>query len=169
MKYLLPAFFILITLCQCQQTESSSSDTKEPIKRYDRPDASILKGVKIPAGHGYFISSGMVGPVLDTTATLGNPKRYGDTYTQCIGALKRIESALKEAGLSMRDVIKLNVYLAPDPSKENKIDFDAWFTAYKEFFVNDKNPNKVARTTLGVAALAREGLLVEIEVIAVYP
>jgi len=110
----------------------------------------------------------MVGPVLDTAAQLGDPKRYGDTYTQSIGALKRIEESLKEAGLAMKDVIKLNVYIAPDPAKDNQIDFDAWFKAYGEFFNNEENPNKVARSTLGVASLVRPGMLVEVEAVAAY-
>ncbi|MGB0523263.1 MAG: RidA family protein [Flammeovirgaceae bacterium] len=159
---------IVFSVSQCQQAPVPK-EKEAFVKRYDRPDATILKGVEVSEGNAYFFSSGMVGPVLDTTAALGDPKRYGDTYTQSIGALTRIEASLKEAGLSMKDVIKLNVYIAPDQAKEGVIDFEAWFNAYKEFFVNEKNPNKVARTTLGVAALAREGLLVEVEVIAVYP
>lgn len=165
--FLLIALVVLFSHCQ-QATEQHEHSAKK-VKRYDRSDATILKGVEISAGNAYFFSSGMVGLVLDTTAQLGDPQRYGDTYTQSIGALKRIEASLIEAGLSMKDVIKLNVYIAPDPANGGTIDFTAWFRAYKEFFANEQNPNKVARTTLGVAALAREGLLVEVEVIAVYP
>ena len=165
----LVAFSMLVLVFSQCQTPTNKEEAKF-IKRYDRTDASILKGVEVSAANHYFFSSGMVGPVRDTTAELGDPKRYGDTYTQSIGALKRIEESLKEAGLSMKDVIKLNVYIAPDhATNDGEIDFSAWFKAYGEFFNNEQNPNKVARTTLGVAALARKGLLVEVEAIAVYP
>ena len=95
--------------------------------------------------------------------------RYGDTYTQSKGVLSKIEGILKEAGLGLKDVVYLGVFIAPDPNKNNEIDFDAWFNAYGEFFNNEQNPVKVARTTLGVAALARPYLLIEVEAIAVYP
>lgn len=165
--YSLFSIAVLLLLSQCQQQYDPVVGRQ--VSRYDRPEASILKGVKVSLGNDYFFSSGLVGPVLDTAAEIGDPRRYGDTYTQSVGTLKRIEETLAEAGYELSDVIKMNVYIAPDHAKDGEIDFDAWFKAYGEFFNNEKNPTKVARTTLGVAALARKGLLVEIEVVAVRP
>ena len=160
----------MLLLCSCTLTPTqNNAGAQESIVRYDRPDASILKGVSIPADKKLFISSGQVsGPnYLDQPEK--SLDRYGDTYMQSIGTLKKLEGVLAEAGLGMKDVVYLGVFIAPDPANENQIDFDAWFKAYGKFFNNEKNDTKVARTTLGVAALARPYLLVEVEAIAVYP
>ena len=51
---------------------------------------------------------------------------------------------MAEKGLSLKDVVAMKVYVAPDPKNEGKPDFQAWFKAYGEFFNNENNPNKVA-------------------------
>ena len=117
-----------------------------------------------------FFSSGQVTAPVHLDAPDKTLEKYGNTYEQSIGTLEKLEGVLKEAGLSMKDVIYLGVFIAPDPrTPDAQIDFDAWFKAYGKFFDNENNPNKTARTTLGVAALARPYLLVEVEAIAVYP
>ncbi len=146
----------------------ASCKNQEQVKRYDNPSAAILQGVEIPAGKKLFFTSGMVAPVLDSTST-DVYKRYGDTYTQSINTLKRIEELLKKAGLGMKDIVFMRIYVAPDPNKDKTFDFAAWFKAYQVFFNNPQNPVKVARTTLGTAALVRPEMLIEIEAIAVYP
>jgi len=129
----------------------------------------VEKGVEIPAGKRFFISSGQVSPPNHLDQPEKTLARYGDTYTQSKGILNKMDGILKEAGLGLKDVVYLGVFIAPDPNKNGEIDFDAWFKAYGEFFNNEQNPTKVARTTLGVAALARDYLLIEVEAIAVYP
>ncbi|MEO1654350.1 MAG: RidA family protein, partial [Bacteroidota bacterium] len=162
MKNIYPLIALL-----CFGLFSTSQAQVKELKRYQREGSTILKGVAVPADKALFISSGMVAPVKDENAK--GVARYGDTYTQSIGALKNIEAALQEAGLTMNDVVSLKVFIAPDPSKNDQVDFEGWFKAYPKFFMNEQNPNKVARTTLGVHSLARPGLLVEVEVVAVYP
>lgn len=159
----------IISLCillassfSCQQAQNQQ-DSKDII-RYDRPEASILKGVYIPEGKEYFHTSGLVAPVKDENAEPGSYGRYGNTYEQSIGILERIAETIGEADFTMGDVIFLRVYLAPD--KEGNIDWDAWFRAYGEFFNNEENPVKVARSTLAVYALANPELLIEVEAVA---
>ena len=65
--------------------------------------------------------------------------------------------------------VAMKVYVAPDPQNDHKPDFDGWFKAYAEFFNNESNPNKVARSTIGVYTLVNPDMLIEIEVRAVYP
>lgn len=146
------------------QTDGEDKQTEKEIVRYDRPDASILKGVYIPEGKEYFHTSGLVAPAKNPDAEPGTYERYGDMYEQSIGILKRIEETLDEGGFSMEDVFFLRVYLAPD--KDGNIDWNAWFNAYGEYFNNDANPNKVARSTIAVYALANPDLLIEIEAVA---
>lgn len=159
--------FVLLSACTAtvnKNTVEENDQEEEYIIRYDRPDASILRGVYIPKGREYFYTSGLVAPVKDENAIPGTYGRYGDTYEQSIGTLERIKETIAEAGFKMEDVIFLRVYLAPD--KEGKIDWEAWFKAYGVYFNNSDNPNKVARSTIGVHALANPELLIEIEAVA---
>ncbi|MEL6670871.1 MAG: RidA family protein [Bacteroidota bacterium] len=163
------AILIVLAMLACQPATNSTSAPSEPVVRYDRPESSILKGVKVPRDRDLFFSSGLVTLPNDTTAPDRSLARYGDTYTQSIGCIKRVQSVLQEAGLDLKDVIYMGVFIAPNPEAEGKIEFDEWFRAYGEYFNNEENPTKVGRSTLGMAALARPYLLVEVEVIAVYP
>lgn len=167
MKKIFILFIACIGLLSCEAPTSSpvnSSTSEEMIVRYDRPDASILRGVYIPEGKKYYYTSGLVAPIKDENAQPGTYGRYGNTYEQSIGIMERIKSNLEEAGFGMEDVFFLRVYLAPD--SDGVIDWNAWFRAYGEYFNNEENPNKVARSTIAVYALANPELLIEIEAVA---
>jgi enamine deaminase RidA (YjgF/YER057c/UK114 family) len=107
--------------------------------------------------------------VLNENAPAGSRDRFGDTKTQAIGTLKRIEGLLKDVGLSMSDVTYLRVYLVADKFKDNKVDYQGWFDAYGEYFNNPHNPTKTARSTVAVAGLVNPDWLIEIEAVAVFP
>lgn len=157
--------FLIVSSCMVSSEKKDQEKIiEEFIVRYDRPDASILKGVYIPKGKEYFYTSGLVAPIKDESAPVGSLERFGNTYEQSLGTLERIKETIGEAGFTMEDVFFLRVYLAPD--KEGNIDWDAWFKAYGEYFNNDENPNKVARSTIAVYALANPDLLIEIEAVA---
>ncbi len=141
----------------------------EQVRFYGSPRSSIASGVAVPANKSYFWTSGTVPPILNRNAPKGSRERYGDTKTQAIGALRRIEEQLKEVGLSMSDVVYLRVYITPDKFKNNEYDYQGWFEAYSQFFNNKNNPRKVARSTVGVASLVLPEWLIEIEAAAVYP
>ena len=129
----------------------------------------ISAAVAVPAGRAFFFTSGTPPPALDEKAPAGSPARYGDTRTQGLGALKLIEARLKEAGLSLADVVYLRVYVAPDKNKEGKFDYPGWFEAYGQVFGTKENPVKPARSTVGVASLVNPDWTIEIEAVAVYP
>lgn len=128
----------------------------------------ISSGVAVPANRAYYWTSGTVPPVLNSSAPAGSRERYGDTRTQAIGVLRAIEGQLRERGLSLADVVYMRVYITPDKAKNNTYDFQGWFDAYAQFFANAANPVKVARSTVGVAALVNPDWLIEIEAVAVY-
>jgi enamine deaminase RidA (YjgF/YER057c/UK114 family) len=164
-NYLVLVLLLLMASCVVSTEEKEKIEAKEEfIVRYDRPDASILRGVYIPKGKEYFYTSGLVAPIKDESAPVGSIERYGNTYEQSLGTLERIKETISEAGFTMEDVFFLRVYLAPD--KDGDIDWNAWFKAYGEYFNNDENPNKVARSTIAVYALANPDLLIEIEAVA---
>jgi enamine deaminase RidA (YjgF/YER057c/UK114 family) len=84
--------------------------------------------------------------------------------TQTVGVLNRIKGILEGLGLSMGDVVKMQVFLVHTPSAP--MDFKAFMEGYTQFF-GGSQPNLPARSVVGVASLANPGFLVEIEVIAV--
>lgn len=63
----------------------------------------------------------------------------------------------------------MHVYLVGDPQQSGRMDFAWMMASYTKFFGTKEQPNKPARTTVQVAALATPGVLVEIELIAVRP
>jgi enamine deaminase RidA (YjgF/YER057c/UK114 family) len=66
----------------------------------------------------------------------------------------------------MKDVVKLTVFLAPDP-KTGRLDFAGMQSEYLKYFGTPQQPNKPARSAFQVAALGAPWALVEIEAIAV--
>ena len=163
---LLTLFIVLAILTYYSQQVQGA--TPEQVKFYGPAESSIAAAVAVPAGKSYFWTSGTVPPILDPNAPEGSRERFGDTKTQAIGTLRRIEERLKEVGLTLSDVIYLRVYLVADKFNDNKVDYQGWFDAYSELFNNDENPTKVARSTLGVASLVVPDWLVEIEAVAVF-
>jgi enamine deaminase RidA (YjgF/YER057c/UK114 family) len=141
----------------------------QTVQFYGTPASPISAGAVIPAGKRLLWTSGVVASVADSTAAPNSPARYGDTKTQALSILKNFEGVLTRNGLSFRDVLMLRVYVAPDPQKDGKHDYQGFFDAYAHYFGTKENPTKPTRSTLGLAALVRPELLIEIELVAVFP
>lgn len=134
----------------------------QEIVRGGDPKSPIASVVTVPAGYDTIYVSGMTPPVIDDKAT--GVAKFGDTKTQTMGVLGRIEAALKSQGATMADVVMMRVLLVGDPAKEGKMDFAGMMEAYKTYFGTAAQPNKPARITSQVASLVQDGMLVEIEV-----
>jgi enamine deaminase RidA (YjgF/YER057c/UK114 family) len=119
------------------------------------------------AGDTLYLSGQLASPVTPADPAKGTAAVYGDTKTQSLSSLRKIQTLLKEQGLDMKDVVKMTVFLAGDPALGNKLDFAGMQAAYIQFFGTNDQPNKPARSAMQVAALAAPWALVEIEVIAV--
>lgn len=132
-------------------------------------DFPIALAVEIPASAQIVNLSGAVPPVLDGKAAPNTIAAYGDTEAQTVSVLKSIEGTLKSLGLSMGDVIKMQVYLVGVPENGDKMDFSGFMKGYQQFFGTAEQPLLPTRSTFQVAALANPGYLVEIEVTAVRP
>ncbi len=122
----------------------------------------------LPASSKYF-GSGYVATSQDPSAQTGSAKRYGDTRTQSRSALKKLETDLHRAGLTLEDVVNVRAYIAADKHNNGVHDYQGWQESFNEIFGTDKNPGKPTLTTLGVVSLEDPDLLVEVEIVAVYP
>ncbi|WP_063572991.1 MULTISPECIES: RidA family protein [Luteibacter] len=141
------------------------------VVRHKIPNSTfpISAAVEVPAGKTLVFLSGAVPPVADTTAPKDTPQAYGDTRTQTIGVLTSIDKQLKGMGLSLGDVVKMQVFLVGDPAKGGKMDFGGFMAGYTQFFGTPAQPNLPSRSAMQVAGLASPNFLVEIEVTAVRP
>ncbi|MFV3074783.1 RidA family protein [Niveispirillum fermenti] len=136
------------------------------IKRTDVPNFPIASSVLVPAGSDLVFLSGTVPPVVNKDAPQGSIEVYGDTQTQTVNVLTRIQETLKAQGLTMGDVVLMHVYLVGDPAKDGMMDFAGMMAGYTQFFGTAEQPNKPARSTVQIAGLVVPGMLVEIEVVA---
>jgi len=153
-------------LVLCAALTACNKEEAREIKRTDVPNFPIAAAVQVPAGSDIFYLSGTTPPAVNKEAPQGSTEVYGDTETQTVNVLTRIQDTLKAQGLTMGDVVLMHVYLVGDPAKEGKMDFAGMMAGYTKFFGTPEQPNKPARSTVQISALAGAGMLVEIEVVA---
>ena len=122
------------------------------------PTAVISSSVDIPAGSRIIMLSGSTASPIDPA----KPDDFGDTATQTKSILTKMKATLEGMGLSMGDIVKMNVFLvAPTPG--GRMDSAGMNDVFKTFFGTPEQPNRPARSTVQVAALGRPTTLVEIE------
>ena len=84
----------------------------------------------------------------------------GDLKTQAGQAFRNLEVALAAAGATTSDVVRLNIYLVNYKPADSALVSEAFRGVFP-------HKNLPASTWLGVEALALEGLLVEVDAVAV--
>ena len=155
------------------QLEAAPAATTSLIERHTGPTPGvILQGVTVQPGATMLYLSGQLAAPIDPAATGAKQPAdvtmadYGDTKTQTVSTLHKIEALLAEHGYTMSDVIKMTAFVAGDPAMEGRMDFGGFNEGFREFFGTAANPNTLARSTVQVAALAAPQFLVELEVVA---
>jgi enamine deaminase RidA (YjgF/YER057c/UK114 family) len=152
---------VLLTLAAGLTASAATAQGVE--RKVGSPTAIISSVVTVPADYKTIYLSGSTASPVDPT----KPEEFGDTKTQTLSILTKMKAALAEMGLTMGDVVKVNVFLVGVPEKGGKMDAPAMNEVFKTFFGTVEQPNRPARSTVQVAALGRPTTLVEIEAIAV--
>ena len=134
------------------------------VKHIQSEKSPIAQGVW--AGDTYYLSGQLASPITPEDKAKGVAAVYGDTKAQSASVFAKIQKGLQDQGLDMKDVVKMTVFLGPEPAT-GKLDFMAMQSEYVKFFGTTEQPNKPARSAFQVAALAAPWALIEIEVIAV--
>lgn len=140
----------------------------DDIRRTGSPTSQVPLSttVSVPAGSRIVFFSGNLADVANPAAPKGSIEAYGNTTTQVTSILKKFEKLLAAEGLTLGDVVKVNVFMAGDPELGGKMDFAGLNAAYGQYFGTAAQPNKPVRTALQVYALPMPGGLVEIEMTA---
>ncbi len=128
-------------------------------KRFLNPKGLVRPGVYTPvvtvSGGRTIYVSGQVPQDAE-----GELVGRGDLAAQAEQVYRNLELALKDAGASFGDVVKINVYVVG-----YKTEYRPLLNAVRSRYVSRDNPP--ASTLIGVQALAREEFLIEIEAVAV--
>ena len=136
------------------------------ITRRQLGDFPIASSIVVPAGTDLVFLSGTLADVAKPDAPAGSIERLGDTETQTASVLGKLAKELAASGLTMADVVKMNVFLVGDPGKGGTMDFQGLMKAWGRFFGEPSQGKLPTRTTVQVVALPIPGALVEIEAIA---
>ncbi|HWM29308.1 MAG TPA: RidA family protein [Woeseiaceae bacterium] len=149
-------------------THSSAGE----VTRHALPNNStfpIARAVEASADSTLIWHSGTTPRPANEEAERGSPEYWGDTEAQTLSVLSRMDESFKELGVGFGDVLKMTVFLVGDPKLGGGMDFEGFMRAYSQYFGTDEQPNLPARSTVQVAGLAAEGMLVEIEVVLARP
>jgi len=132
------------------------------------PSALILEAAKVSAGTDLLFVSGQLAAPLDPAKPMSEVTsldQMGDSKAQTISVLGKIKAILARQGYAMSDLVKLTLFIAPDP-RLGKLDFAGVNEGFKAYFKTPENPETVARSAFQVGALVGPYFLIEIEAIA---
>jgi enamine deaminase RidA (YjgF/YER057c/UK114 family) len=116
-----------------------------------------------PRGYSYVVTA--TGKMVFVAGQIaldkdGNIAGKGDLRAQTLKVLENVKACLTAAGATFADVVKLNTYVVDLEPEDLPI-----IREVRSGFLPAENPP--ASTMVGVTALAIEGLLIEIEAVAV--
>jgi len=154
----LAAALIVTASCAMQAQVKVTREYATPTARF----ANVIW-----AGDTLYVAGQMASPSTPADKAKGTPAVYGDTEAQATSIFTKLEAILKAQGLGLGDIVQMDCFVAGDPNKGGKMDFDGLNAAYAKFFGTADQPNRPVRAAVQVAALASAWGLVEIQVVAV--
>lgn len=133
-------------------------------------DFPIARAVEVPPGTRLLWHSGQTPAPADPEAERYSRAFWGDTEAQALSVFERMEASLDDLGVGFEDIVKMTVFLVPDPENDGRMDFAGFMRAYTRHFGEDADHASLpARSAVGVAQLAAPGMLVEVEAIFARP
>ncbi len=128
--------------------------SRTDIVRYENAGSTpspIARAIEVPASYRLIFHSGLTPQPADPKAPQGSPEYWGNTKTQSLSVLSRLQESVKSMGLTFGDVVKMTVFLGGDPATGGRMDFAGFMEAYSQYFGTKEQPNKPARSTVQVA------------------
>jgi enamine deaminase RidA (YjgF/YER057c/UK114 family) len=154
----------MFAVCACANAD---------VTRHPLPGGStfpIAQAVEVTAGTTMVYHSGTLPGPANPDADPTSRSYYGDTETQANSVFERMEASLENLGLGFEDVVKMTVFLVGDSQMPGgRMDFAGFMKSYSKYFGTADQPNKPARSAFQIAALARPGVFIEVEVILARP
>jgi enamine deaminase RidA (YjgF/YER057c/UK114 family) len=157
-------WFAVLLLASLAAGQAMAGD--DAIVRRPSGDFPIASSVLVPGGTTLVFLSGTLADVVKPDAPPGSIERMGDTETQAASVLAKLAKELAASGLTLADVVKMNVFMVGDPAKGGVMDFAGLMKAYSRVYGAASDGKLPARTTVQVVALPVAGALVEIEAVA---
>jgi enamine deaminase RidA (YjgF/YER057c/UK114 family) len=147
----------------------SAAQAAEVVRHSNNTNFPIARAVEVPEEFTIIHHSGLTPAPANSQAKEGSPEYWGDTKTQALSVFKRFEESFKTLGVGFGDVVKMTVFLVGDPKLGGRMDFKGFMEAYTQYYGTPAQPKLPARSTVQVAGLAQDGMLVEIEVVLAKP
>jgi len=138
---------------------SAQAQTSDPHLRFLNP-----AGISAPRGYTHVVEVAGPGRTVYIAGQIGidpTGKVPGDFRAQAAQVFENLKVALAAVGGKFEHVVKLNNYLTDIAAQIGT------FREVRDRYVNTASPP--ASTTIQVPALARPGLLIEVEAVAVLP
>lgn len=157
----------LIGLLVLGSTCANADVTRHPLP--NNSTFPIAQAVEVSADTTLVYHSGTLPGPANPDADPSSREYYGDTEAQSNSVFANMEASLTNLGLGFGDVIKMTVFLVGDPEMGGRMDFGGFMKAYSKHFGTEAQPNKPARSAIQIAALARPGVFIEIEVVLARP
>ena len=166
------AAFVVAAVSLATLSVADAADKSNEIVRYENAGSTpspIARAIEVPASYRLVFHSGLTPQPADPKAQQNSAQYWGNTKTQSLSVLSRLQESVKSMGLTFGDVVKMTVFLGGDPATGGRMDFAGFMEAYSQYFGTKEQPNRPARSTVQVANLVQPGMLVEIEIILAKP
>lgn len=142
------------------------------VTRHPLPNNStfpISQAVEVSADTTIIYHSGTLPGPANADADPSSREYWGDTEAQANSVFANMATSFEKLGVGFGDIVKMTVFLVGDPEMGGRMDFGGFMKAYSKHFGTEAQPNKPARSAFQIAALARPGVYIEIEVVIARP